>query len=305
MFEFTEDNYIRWGYTKEPFSLPPSHPMDVNLWWDCSGSNMPSRLRMSLREETLRSARLIAEQAHKPLRLFLSGGIDSEVMLHAFRAIQVDFECACLEYEHGLNHHEVQVSTELAKEYNLPLVRIRIDPFKLWYRLPQWLKPFRLESGAMVMMTQAMYESQNRFCVIGGNPQFVVREQRRLELLFKPSMLCHMMAFIELDNPGVNSFHMYSPQQYSALLEHPVHRAWASQILGTGIHNFDQIKPIIYQMEFPEIHRTRPKWTGEEMLRNHIADLWRYQWAENRPFNPRIQRREELVREELQRYLRD
>jgi hypothetical protein len=303
VFNFTKDNYFRWGYTKEPFSMPPNHPMDVNLWWDCSGSTMPARTPWSLRAETLAAARDIANSATKPIRLFLSGGIDSEVMLHAFRAINADFEVACIEYEYGFNHHEVEVAEKITQMLGLDLIRIRIDPFRLWYNIPQWMKPLKLESGAMYVVIEALWRSHDRFCVIGGNPQFVAREQQRLELLLKPSMLCHMMTFIELDNPGVSFFHFYSPQQFVALLRHPFMQAWIAQMRGTNVFDFDQIKPMIYQMEFPEVLLTRPKWTGEEKLWNHIRDLYYNQWSENRPFNPKIQRPLEQVEQELQRYL--
>ena len=299
MFEYTLSNYFRWGFQPEPFSILPDDPSQIKLWFDI-GQNSPGLAIGPYRHEAMEAAKLIADKADKPITLFLSGGIDSEVMLLAFRDAQVEFDCTIISLKNGLNLHEVGIATAICDRYGITKRYIEIDPFRLWYNPPEWMQQYRMDSGLLYVFLEAIDQSWDRFQVIGGNPNIKVDVWNPtvpyMEL--RKSMLCHTMAWMDYEHPSVSFFHMYTPELMYHWLNHPIFEAWGAQVEGTRIFDFDQVKTLFYRTEYKEIMFSRPKATGEERLRTHIQDLWENQWKANRPFNPVVRRTvEDLIQE--------
>ena len=308
MYEYTRNNYFQWGYEIGiPFSPLPAEAVKSELWFgiDPEHKIIPDS-RETIRSTSLDTAGYLlgeADRLEMEPSLFLSGGIDSEAMVYAFLAVcgkTRPFRCTTVRLTDGLNWNEVEVATRLCERNNIQQDIIDINPFELWYRLPSYLTEFRLESGILYVILEALFRNSGRFQIIGGNPVFRLDHKwnpKYLGLEVGSAVLCHTRYWQTMGQPGVALFHQYSPQQYYAWLNHPLIAAWSKQ-LHVGITDFSPLKALIYQTEFPEISESRPKWSGEEHLRNHIDDLWKHAWAKHRPFNTRAWRsRDEILAE--------
>jgi hypothetical protein len=307
IFEYTFNNYFRWGFQEgKPFSLLPDGPADVKLWFDIKYGCVHRDLD-TFRKESVRACEYIYEQAERaklPVTLFISGGIDSEAMVMAWLDSMLPFTCTTIEFEHGLNQHEVILAKKLCTLRGIEHRIIQIDPFKLWYNPPSWMKPYRIESGLIAAFLYGIDRSWNYFQVFAGNPVIKINRFAPNEplMLARKSMLAHTMMWLLHDHPSVSFFHMYSPEQMWHWLNDPLLRAWEKQFEGSQIYEFDQVKTLFYQMHYPEIAFSRPKWTGIEGLTNHINDLASHQWKDNRLFNPIARRPLAEVRAELKRF---
>ncbi len=289
MFEYTKDNYFQWG-------LEPNR-----LWFDLSAASKLTLRPQTYRDEAIRAVWDIRDRAERPITLFMSGGIDSEVMLLTCLDAGLSFDVTTIVFDHGLNQYEVDIAKALCERWGIEHRLIPVDPFKLWYNPPTWMEPYKLESGLLYLMLEGIGQSWNRFQLFAGNPLIGVQrdDPKNPYMGLRKSMLFHMMAWADRDHPSVSFFHMYRPEQMWHWLNSPLIRAWAAQVEGSQIYDFDQIKALFYRMEYPEIAFSRPKWTGEERLRKHIADLYDNQWAAYRPYNPIARRPLVEVRREF------
>lgn len=294
---YTKDNYFQWGSEPgRPFSLAPRDQTQARFWFDLCPTTILIR-KMGLREASIQAAADIGKMTDRPL-LFISGGIDSEAMMIAFKLARVPFDCVVLEYAYGMNRFEVDRAVKLCEIHDAPLIRHQINPYKVWAKMPLWMERYRLESCILHVCLQGISAFRDRFPVFGGIPMWEVVDDQ-LYLMFKPAYLARDMSWIDWKQSGVSYFHMYSPEQLRAWVTHPVIDAWSKQIAGTGIRSHEQIKQLVYQIEFPEITMSRPKLSGEENFWNLSVDLWKHRWAHNRPYNQPCRMPLSEVREKL------
>ena len=301
MFEYTRDNYFQWG--TEPgrtFGPAPTDPDRARFWFDLKTA---APVGMSLREASIETALTIGEMTlsksvnKRPL-LFISGGIDSEAMMVAFKLAGVAYDAVVFEYDYEMNRFEVERAEQLCAHHGVPLIRHRINPYRVWATMPIWMEQFRLESSILYLCLEGISAFLDRFQVFGGIPMWEVVDDR-LNLMYKPAYLARDMAWIGWGLPSISYFHMYSPEQLRAWVDHPVMQAWSKQIAGTGIRTHEKIKQLVYQIEFPELTMSRPKLSGEENFWNLSRDLWKHRWAANRPYNQSFRMPLNEVREKL------
>lgn len=299
MHEYTWRNYLRWGYEDGvAFQEPPDEPERIRMWFDIEPTLRHLTPAMSIRYASLQAARTIlhrAETLNMPVSLSLSGGIDSEAMLVSFilaAGNRPTFTCTILRFNDGINWHETELAVRLCEDNQIAYEFVDLNLFEFWYRLPPWMEKFRLASG---IQYTSLYEYAARpgiFFVRGGNPILRVDRNNPTHVGFEMYSATTVVEryWRSVNHPGVPRFHLYTPSQMLAWLNHPVVQAWQKQLRGSEVYSFSKLKPIIYQMEFPEIAHTRKKWTGSELLTNHINDLWFRQWGKNLPYNPAVQR---------------
>jgi hypothetical protein len=82
---------------------------------------------MTWKEELYAAARSIASKAHKPLWLCASGGIDSEIMCHAFFDQGINFSVMTLAHTDGSNEHDIAHARAWCQKHRVHQEIIRID----------------------------------------------------------------------------------------------------------------------------------------------------------------------------------
>lgn len=74
---------------------------------------------LSWREEVLHTASNIGKLADKPIALWLSGGIDSEVVARAFLELGIDFTAISFKHSTGTNDHDIRWAKKFCAENNI------------------------------------------------------------------------------------------------------------------------------------------------------------------------------------------
>jgi len=64
------------------------------------------------KDESIRAAQIIQEQAKGPITLLFSGGIDSQFMIRTFQEAGVDFNIGIIEYADHLNKHDIKYALQ-------------------------------------------------------------------------------------------------------------------------------------------------------------------------------------------------
>lgn len=129
-------------------------------------------------QNAIEHAKALAAEAYRnnlPIKLFLSGGIDSEVMAEAFLLAQVNFEVVIGRYNDDLNYHDYKDAVAFCEQHNLKVEFIDIDVFSF------------LENGGALKYAQElgcrspqiavhlhMLDQVSGFCILAGNPIFPV-----------------------------------------------------------------------------------------------------------------------------------
>jgi hypothetical protein len=123
MFEFTHNNHYQFAYNGIPFVYRNStyDKFSCSIG-KCGGPAGDWRF------ENQRAARLIYSKARpgQRIKLFYSGGIDSEIMLMAFMDAGVPFDCVIIDL--CTNQHDIEYAYKFCASNSINYRTIKIDP---------------------------------------------------------------------------------------------------------------------------------------------------------------------------------
>jgi hypothetical protein len=89
--------------------------------------NACSRPIMSWSDEINNTAKAIAASTDKPLYVFLSGGIDSEMVARAFMDNDIPFKAITLKHKQKTNRHDTRWADEFCQRYNIKQEIVELD----------------------------------------------------------------------------------------------------------------------------------------------------------------------------------
>ena len=82
---------------------------------------------MPWRDEVNNTAKLLASSTTKPLYVFMSGGIDSEVVARAFVENNIPFTAITAKHINGTNAHDTRFADNFCRKYNIEQEIVEID----------------------------------------------------------------------------------------------------------------------------------------------------------------------------------
>lgn len=124
MINFTHNNHLKFGWGSGLYNFDDKNEQ----FWETVGP--AEYIPVSYKEECLRAARLISEAATKPIMIFLSGGVDSEVVARSFIDIGVYFEVVTTNILYNgeiVNVHDTRYTSEFIKHHNLKSHTVDIE----------------------------------------------------------------------------------------------------------------------------------------------------------------------------------
>lgn len=107
----THDNHFQFGWGQGQFNFEHKH-LD---YWATFGR--AKYFPTSFKQECNRAAYLIKENAVKPLMLFFSGGVDSEIVARALLEVGAKFEVAIMKVKYKDNNHYNKFDTKYAYNF--------------------------------------------------------------------------------------------------------------------------------------------------------------------------------------------
>lgn len=271
MLPFTLDNHFAFGYGAGAFN-PADRAPDNKLW--CSFTRA-SREPESFDKEVAAVAGLLAEEASRLKRrvfVFLSGGMDSEVVVKGCIAAGIDFETITFRYAGGRNVHELVFVDRFIKRHRISHRYFDIDPLT-------WIKSAELEDlfhGAQaasltllphMKLMNHVWQELNGLPVLGNGDLYLENDGgwNYVELEYMLSWYRHALRFGILG--GIGFFQHTAEVTLSMLREPKITKlgrnldAYANKVYETSRF----VKYGIYRRHWPDLEM-RPKFGGHELV---------------------------------------
>jgi Queuosine biosynthesis protein QueC len=277
MLPYTLDRHFTFGYGSGIFN-PEDRSHKNKLW--CAYTRV-ERDPEAFDLEVVRVAGLLADEAvarNRKLFVFLSGGMDSEVVVKACMKAGIEFEAITFRFANGLNSHEMRFVERFVK-------RTGIKHRYYDMNVLEWIKTSELEDlfhGSqaasltllphMKLMNHVWFEL-NGLPVLGNGDMYLENcsgSWNYIELEYMLSWYRHAIRFGVLGGIG---FFQYTPEVSLAMLREPrIARLGRNQDpYATKMYETSKfVKYAIYRRFWPDLEM-RPKFGGHEM----VADVFR------------------------------
>lgn len=113
---YTANNHFKYGYDGKlnyAFRQSPSEQWGVEY-------GHSTRTPGNFRDECIATAKLIRDIISGELDVFMSGGIDSEVIAESFRAASIPFRAVTLRFNNNLNRHDIRWAIDYCNAHGVP-----------------------------------------------------------------------------------------------------------------------------------------------------------------------------------------
>lgn len=274
MFYCTHDNHFKFGWGEGLYNFNNKQ----GKYWVKFGR--AQYIPKSFREECVRAARLIYENANKPLLVCFSGGIDSEVIVRSLQEANAVFSVAIMRINYkdlkNINQHDTSFAYAYATKHNIPIIEYEFD-------LEDYIKnKFETDSDifgnylGILSHTEIVKHFPDYHCVLGGGDIKLLRHRYngRPELpglyIEESEISINAIEAAYNNNSSVsNRFFMHTPELMLAwLLDHDVaHFIKYEKALVSNFTtiNSNGIKAFAYYRNWPDME-PRPKFNGYEKL---------------------------------------
>jgi hypothetical protein len=173
MIELTHRNHYQYTYNNTPFVYRTStHQRFGFNVGKCAG---PAG---SWDFECERAARLIYSKARpgQKIKIFYSGGIDSEIVVMAFQRAGIPFECVIVDM--GVNHHDTEYAYRYCQSNKIPYKIHFIDPAKFVADGLHFVyhESYQVKQLAMMIIMQVLDQLPDDDIYILGGEIFMSRE---------------------------------------------------------------------------------------------------------------------------------
>ncbi len=130
----TKDNHLTYWYGDDRNNRWRSHHLDLaNME---VGGMISDKTFIGSLEDTAEAMHAV----HGPtFRIFLSGGLDSEVACTTFIRRNLKFIPVIVKFSNGLNQHDIHRAFSFCKRWDITPIVIEFDPVK-FYRSKRWLR---------------------------------------------------------------------------------------------------------------------------------------------------------------------
>jgi hypothetical protein len=280
--DYTHNNFFRCGWgDKNTFNFKNKKDLDYWVTYDCA-KQMPG----TFREECVRAAKLIGEQSKKPILIFFSGGIDSEITVRSFMDANVDFTVCIvnLYYDNILsNTHDTNFAFSFVKQHNLSVKEIDYNFSNFMneryidgvYTYQTWL-PGSIIHAELVSMLCKDY-----LCVFGLGDILLKRARHNgypdvdgISVISDPKSVTAIHAGALMAEPVIAEFLAYTPEQMLSWMLHPDIQTFIKYERAFPILDIYNLKPFIYFKMWPDM-AVRPKYSGLEGIhRLSKKEIW-------------------------------
>lgn len=274
---FFKNNWLQFHYNLNPNQLNRSSHWDVFTYSSSAGEFDTQNFTTEMNRTCIELHKKIKENG-KEAALFLSGGVDSEIIARNFVKLGLDFEPFFIRFADGLNLHEKYFVDIFAKQTGKKVNYIDIDLYR-WCNLEKgfqyYMKTYHTWDLASPLQMWAREQIPKSFSVISGNYEphlfkWQLRESLELEWahFFEESPFMARMNHCKAN--GFNDypfFYLYRPELYASYSKDPI---VLKMIENPYKLSLASTKKIMMEYYFPEMP-VRDKFTGFEK----VQPTWR------------------------------
>ncbi len=243
----------------------------------CTRFRPCTRKPASWKEEMRASALAIASRADRPLWLCSSGGIDSEVMCHAFFDQGINFSVLTLRHASGTNEHDIAYARNWCRKHGVHQKIVSVDMENFFRNeIPAYLQKgfvsFYLIRYLQIKLME-IAESLGGIAVIAGGEQYYDIDREKVTLapddIFLEFNAGYKVPFdwIERNTQGHVPYFMFStPELCLSYLRLPANKfALQHPDVFRQRTSVYTLKRLVFQWEFPLL-KPRPKYHGYEKI---------------------------------------
>lgn len=115
----------------------------------------------------------ITETYPPPYTLFVSGGIDSQVLIQSFLKAGIPFNIRTIKFDNGLNQHDLENTEVIAQRYNLNIEYFNVDIIDfLENKLIDYVKKYQCSSPHMCAHINWVENIKEGTALFSGSPPF-------------------------------------------------------------------------------------------------------------------------------------
>jgi hypothetical protein len=275
MYYVTHDNHFKFGWGSEQYNFDNK----VGKYWVEFGR--AKYLPKSFKEECIRAARLLGENATQPLMVCFSGGVDSEVIVRSLQDAHVPFEVVIMRLNYNdmknVNHHDNKYAFDYVREHSIPYHVVDMD-------LTDFIKNiFEIEADkfkgnylGILIHTEITKKFPNHHCVLGGGDiklkrhRFNGRSDVSGMYIEESEISVSAIEAAYRQNHGIsNRFFMHTPELMLSWLTDPDIAHWIKYEYALAskftVLEFNGIKAFVLYKHWPDM-TPRPKYNGFEKL---------------------------------------
>ena len=284
---YTIDDHFIFGYNDIPFSNKSNVTKDEFF---CEYSRC-EREPGNFKEECIQTALNVYKQAsgiRREVYIFLSGGLDSEVVVKAFLDAGVEFKTISFRFKDNLSSHEEIYIDKFVRQHNISHSYYEIDP--------AWLNSdeaefyceqsicIRSEMLPHMKLMKHVWDNLNGFPVLGNGDLYVSKEINK-EWLFKDrSVSKYEWLYIEyeyivawfrfaIENKilGAIGFFQQNPYIVLSMIREPSIQQCFNDQLKYKL-SCRSTKPVVYKKYWPDL-LIRMKYHGGEQVNGICVEL--------------------------------
>jgi hypothetical protein len=209
------------------------------------------------------------------IQLCLSGGVDSECMLQAFRASGVAFKVVFLKFKNSLNEFDIKTNKNICESLGIKFTEIDLDIIDFFSKekhLDYGVK-YRCQSPQLAVHLWLL-DQIDGLPALGGNPfaQTVLSGAPFFIGLPGDLHACYFRYLNQNKRTGAPWFFIYSPEMCSAFLRTDVAIKIRQHGLAPSQYSY-HLKCITYNQAGFNIRPRDNKFTGFELVRQHYDQL--------------------------------
>ena len=283
---FTIDNHFTFGYNGIPFVEKKNHKLDKFF---CSYSRC-SRNPGSFKQECINTANEVYMQAKQLGRipyLFLSGGLDSEVVVKAFIDAKVEFKIISFRFKNNFSSHETYYIDRFIKKNNLKHIYYDIDPEWLFTdEAEDYINQSQCSQSEMLphmKLIKHVWDNLDGFPVL-GNGDLYVSKDISVDWIFdrnKPKYIWNYIEYeyilawnrfaIKNNILGCLGFFMHNPEIVLSMIKEPEMNNCINNKIPRKLSS-RSTKSIVYINSWNDLE-LRVKYNGSEYLRGKYLKL--------------------------------
>lgn len=283
MLPHTLDNNLIYGYSNGVFN--PENKLSVDSL-KCSYARA-SRVPGTFKEECINTAIILGQEAARLNRIpmiFLSGGLDSEVVVKAFIEAGVEFQAVTFKFKDNLNQHEIHYVEKFCKHH-------RITPRYLEIDIVNWLETNEArdlfvnscctytEMLPHMKLMNTVWNDWQGMPVLGNGDLYVVRDINPVWRMQDKTASQYIWNYVEYEYIlawfrhavchhilGGIGFFQHTPEITLSMALDPRIQEVCNNLNPYKMSS-RSTKYVVYKHHWPDLE-IRPKWNGGELIAN-------------------------------------
>jgi hypothetical protein len=252
MFEYTKNNHIKCSFDRDNFAFSHGICNSYQSW----------------RTECKNVAQELYDKHGNKLIITLSGGLDSEVVLHSFIANNIKLKVVIFRYERNLNLHDINYALRIcaARQISPIIVDINVERF-FSSDVFEYAKQTYSSSPQLNLLMKNI-DNLDGIPIIGAGENYLVRKigQKEVYDLEEAKIAALYNFFRNKQREIIPAFFQYTPEiMVSYLQKESVYR-WVETAKELRYINSKKIKARVISEDFDI--EPRGKLTGFELIDN-------------------------------------